>query len=199
MQKAQEIIKKYVESDKFENLINELKENNIYFAGEENLDIRYSKLKSDMDEKSRLYAEAQKHIEELSQGVKSSEELKAKQLEYERRIKELEAENQEIKVSSNLKQALVKEKAKDIEYLTYKIKNEYQKNETPLEFSADGSLKGLDEIIETVKKQHIDLFEPQTTSKDVEVLNIGKSNNETESEPKNLMEALQEKYKQKIN
>lgn len=199
MQKAQEIIKKYVESDNFENLMNELKENNIYFSSEDNLDIRYGKLKTDMQEKNKLYEEAQKHIENLHKEMKNSEELKLKQTEYEQRIKDLEAENKEIKINSNLKQALIKEKAKDIEYLTYKIKNEYQNSKTPFEFDTNGNLKGLDEIIETVRKQHIDLFEPQTTSKDVEVLNIGKSNNETESEPKNLMEALQEKYKQKIN
>ena len=199
MEKVQEILKKYIEGDNFENLIKELKENNIHFAGEENLDIRYSKLKSDMEEKSRQYAEAQKHIEELSKGVKNSEELKAKQAEYEQKITALENENQEIKINSSLKQALLKEKAKDIDYLTYKIKNEYQKNETPFEFDTNGNLKGLDEIIDTVKKQHINLFEPKTISKDVEVLNVGKGDNNAELEPKNLMEALQEKYKQKIN
>ena len=188
-----------MESDNFENLMKELKENNIYFSSEDNLDIRYGKLKTDMQEKNKLYEEAQKHIENLRKGVKNSEELKLKQTEYEQRIKDLEAENKEIKINSSLKQALIKEKAKDIEYLTYKIKNEYQNSKTPFEFDTNGNLKGLDEIIETVRKQHINLFESQTTSKDVEVLNIGKSNNETESEPKNLMEALQEKYKQKIN
>lgn len=199
MEKAQEIIKKYVEGDNFENLIKELKENNIHFAGEENLDIRYGKLKTDMEEKNKLYEEAQKHIENLRQGVKSSEELKAKQLEYEQRIKALETENQEIKINSSLKQALLKEKATDIEYLTYKIKNEYQNSKIPFEFSADGSLKGLDEIIDTVKKQHTNLFETQAITKDVEVLNVGKGDNSSETEPKNLMEALKEKYKQKIN
>ena len=105
MQKAQEIIKKYVESDNFENLMNELKENNIYFSSEDNLDIRYGKLKTDMQEKNKLYEEAQKHIENLRKGVKNSEELKLKQTEYEQRIKDLEAENKEIKINSSLKQA----------------------------------------------------------------------------------------------
>lgn len=199
MQKAQEIIKKYLEGDKLENLMNELKENNIYFSSEENLDIRYNKLKNDVEEKNKLYEEAQKHIEELSKGVKSGEELKLKQAEYEQKIKDLENENQEIKVNSVLKQALLKEKAKDIEYLTYKIKNEYKDKKIPFEFDTNGNIKGLDEIIETVKKQHINLFEPKTISKDVEVLNIGKGDSNTELEPQNLMEALQQKYKQKIN
>lgn len=69
MQKAQEIIKKYVGSDNFENLMNELKENNIYFSSEDNLDIRYGKLKTNMQEKNKLYEEAQKHIENLRKGV----------------------------------------------------------------------------------------------------------------------------------
>ena len=67
MQKAQEIMKKYLEGNKLENLLNELKENNIYFSSEENLDIRYSKLKNDAEEKNKLYEEAQKHIEEYEQ------------------------------------------------------------------------------------------------------------------------------------
>ena len=124
MQKAQEIIKKYVESDNFENLMNELKENNIYFSSEDNLDIRYGKLKTDMQEKNKLYEEAQKHIENLRKGVKNSEELKLKQTEYEQRIKDLASENKEIKINSSLKQALIKEKADDIEHLVYKIKND---------------------------------------------------------------------------
>lgn len=196
---AEEIIKKYLEGEKLENLMKELKENNIHFANEENLDIRYGKLKNDIEEKNKLYEEAQKHIEELTQGVKSSEELKAKQAEYEQKIRELEAENQEIKINNALKQALLQAKASDIEYLTYKIRNEYQENKKPFEFDTEGNLKGLDEVMDTVKKKHVNLFETQAISKDVEVLNVGKGDNNTESEPKSLMEALKAKYKQQTN
>lgn len=181
---SQEIIKKYLEGDKLESLIQELKENNIYFSNEENLDIRYSKLKENMEEKNKLYEEAQKHIEELSQGVKSGEELKAKQNEYKQKIKKLETENQEIKINSALKQGLLQAKANDIEYLTYKIKNQYQERKIPFEFNTDGSLKGLDEVIDTVKKSHVNLFEPQTVSKNIDILNVEKGNKNTESEPK---------------
>ena len=83
MDKAKEILKKYLEGEKFDSLMKELGEQKIYFSGEENLDIRYSKLKSDMDEKARLYEEAQKHIEELNQGLKSGQDLQQKQDEYE--------------------------------------------------------------------------------------------------------------------
>ena len=93
-----------------------------------------------------------------------------------------------------MKQALAQAKATDIEYLTYKIKNEYQENKTPFELDSGGNLKGITEILDTVKKNHVNLFEPQTISKDVDVLSVGKGDNNAEPEPKNLMEALQAKY-----
>ena len=50
---AKEILAKYIDGEKLDILIGELKENKLYFSGEENLDIRYGKLKSDMDEKKQ--------------------------------------------------------------------------------------------------------------------------------------------------
>ena len=44
---ANDIIKKYLDIDKSKELLEELRKNKIYFANEENLDIRYSKLKDD--------------------------------------------------------------------------------------------------------------------------------------------------------
>lgn len=195
MEKANEIIKKYLEGEKAENLIKELKNNNLHFASEENLDIRYSKLKSDMEEKAKLYEESQKHIEELNQGLKSGEDLKIKQEEYEKRIEELEAENQNIRIQSALKQALTEAKATDLDYLTYKITNKFKSENKPFELDETGGIKGLDEIIELEKKANSKFFEPEIVSKEVDVKNIGKGDNNAESEPKNLMEALAEKYK----
>ena len=96
-----------MEGDRFESLVNELKENNIYFSSEENLDIRYSKLKNDVEKTSSM-KRCKSTLKKLSKGMKNSEELKAKQAEYEQKIKDLETENQEIKISSAWKQDLLK-------------------------------------------------------------------------------------------
>lgn len=186
MEKAKEILKKYLESEKFDELIKELNQQKIYFSGEENLDIRYSKLKSDMDEKSRLYEEAQKHIGKLNQSLKSGEDLKFKQTEYEKRISELKAENQNIRVQSALKQALIEAKVSDLDYLTYKVTNRFKNDNKNLELDETGKIKGLDEVIELEKKLSKKFFEPEVISKEVEVLNVGKGDNDAESEPQTL-------------
>ena len=185
---ANDIIKKYLDSDKSKELLEELKKNKIYFANEENLDIRYSKLKDDMTAKNKLYDEAQKHIEELNNGLKNGEELKAKQLEYEKKIAELEAENKNIKIDSALRQKLFEANATDTDYIIYKIKNRLKSENKTLEIE-NGNIKDLNNIIETEKKTSPNFFKSETTSKEVEIQNVGKGG-KAEAEPKNLIEAL---------
>lgn len=185
---ANDIIKKYLDSDKSKELLEELKKNKIYFANEENLDIRYSKLKDDMTAKNKLYDEAQKHIEELNNGLKNGEELKAKQLEYEKKIAELEAENKNIKIDSALRQKLFEANATDTDYIIYKIKNRLKSENKTLEIE-NGNIKDLNNIIETEKKTSPNFFKSETMSKEVEIQNVGKGG-KAEAEPKNLIEAL---------
>lgn len=191
---VQELIKKYLDNEKAEELLKDLKENNLHFASEENLDIRYGKLKTDMDEKSKLYTEAQKHIEELSKGIQSGDELKQKQSEYEQKILQLEAENRAIKVQSAVKQALLQAKATDLDYLSYKIESQLKSENKTLEIDDNGNIKGLDEIIDSAKKTNANFFESQTVTKEIDVKNLGKGDTNSAVEPKNLLEALKQNY-----
>lgn len=194
---AAEIIKKYLESEKAEELLKDLKENNLHFASEENLDIRYGKLKTDMDEKSKLYEEAQKHIDELNQGLKSGEDLKSKQSEYEQKIQQLESENRTIKVQSALKQALIQAKATDLDYLSFKIENQLKADNKTLELDDSGNIKGLEEVIENAKKNNATFFETKTATKEVDVKEIGKGDTGVDAEPKSLLDALKQNYDMK--
>lgn len=190
---VQEIFAKYLDETKSNELLKELKQNNLHFANEENLDIRYGKLKDDMEAKNKLYEEAQKHIEELSKGVKSGEELKAKQSEYEHRIAELENELKQTKINSELKQALSEANAADIDYAIYKISNRLKSEEKELELDNNGKIKGIEEIISKEKQRNANLFN-NSSKKEVEVREIGKSTKVPSNEPKSLLEALQQHY-----
>lgn len=195
---AKEIIKKYLDEENAGKLLAELNENKVYFAKEENIDIRYGKLKDEMSEKNKLYEEAQKHIAELTNGVKSSEELAAKQKEYEERIQALEEENKNIRIEGILKQSLLEAKATDIDYLTYRIKNKLGSENKKLELDENNKIKGLDEIIDAEKKSSARFFEHSETKKEVDVQELGKGKN-AELEPKSLIEALQQRDKRLNN
>ena len=63
-------------------IIGGMKENKIFTASEENLDIRYGKLKTNHDALVAKDAESQKLIEELQKATKGQDAVQAKITEY---------------------------------------------------------------------------------------------------------------------
>lgn len=130
-----------------------MKENKIYTASEENLDIRYTKLKGEHDTLSNQYGEATKLIETLKSSNKGNETLQAKITEYEGQIEKLQAENTALKTDNALKFALKDAGAVDVDYLVFKAK---EKGEIKLD--DDGKIKGIDDLITGLKTQIPNMF-----------------------------------------
>lgn len=68
----------------------EMKKNKIYTASEENLDIRYSKLKTDFEALEKKHGEANTLIEEMKKSSQGNETLQNKLTEYEAKVQTLE-------------------------------------------------------------------------------------------------------------
>lgn len=165
----QELIKKHFGDDeaKATAFLDEMKENKIYTASEENLDTRYSKLKGDFDAKTKEYDESQNLIAELKKASKGNEEMQTKFTEYESKVAQLQAENEQLKIENALKVELLgaKAKASDLDYLMFKYKQE--NNEITLD--DNGKIKGLD--IEKIKTAYPSNFEVES-KKEVDVNNL---------------------------
>lgn len=84
-------------------IIDGMKENKIFTASEENLDIRYGKLKTDHDALAVKDAESQKLIEELQKATKGQDAVQAKITEYEATIARQQEELQQAKTEAALK------------------------------------------------------------------------------------------------
>ena len=137
-----------------------MKENKIFTASEENLDIRYKKLKEDNDNLTNQHGEATKLIEEMKKSSKGDEELQGKITTYEGQVQQLESELQQTKLESAIKVALLSEKAVDVDYLTFKLK---EKGE--LELDESGNVKGLDDKLSSLKIQYPAQFEGSAEKK----------------------------------
>lgn len=75
----EELLKaKGLTDDQIKAILDGMKENKIFTASEENLDIRYGKLKTDYDNLTTQNGEATKLIEQLKKGTKNSDELQGK-------------------------------------------------------------------------------------------------------------------------
>ena len=108
-------------------ILNAMKENEIYTASEENLDLRYGKLKTEHDSLVAKDAESQKLISDLQKATKGQEEIQNQIADYKSRAEALEEELQRTKIDSAIKVGLLAENAEDVEYLTFKLKEKHQR------------------------------------------------------------------------
>lgn len=140
-------------------VLDDMKANKIYTANEENLDVRYSKLKTDHDGKLAELAEAQNLIAELKKSTKGQEDLQGKITTYEGQIQQLQDQLQETKIKSAVKVALLSEKALDVDYLSYKLESKMKEDGKTLELDDADNIKGWKDLLSELKTQFPNQFE----------------------------------------
>lgn len=161
----QEILKaKGLSDEAIQSVIGEMKQNKIFTASEENLDIRYGKLKADHDNLVAQHGESSKLIEQLKAGTKDNDALQGKITAHETLIASLQEQLKQTKIESAVKVALLGAKAVDVDYLTFKLK---EKGE--LELDEDGNLKGIDDRLTVLKTQYPNQFESAEDQLQVQV------------------------------
>ena len=157
----QEILKaKGLDDKAIEETIGEMKQNKIFTASEENLDIRYGKLKGDFDTLTKQHGESTTLIEQLKKDNAGNTALQQKVTDYEKTVADLTKENEQLKIDSALKIALLEAKVTDVDYLTFKIK---EKGEVKL--GDDGKIKGIDDTIAALKTQYPQHFASESKKK----------------------------------
>lgn len=150
-----EILKaKGVADDVVQAVLDDMKANKIFTASEENLDVRYGKLKTDHEGKVKELTEAQNLISELKKSTKGQEDLQGKISTYESQVTQLQKELEQTKLESAIKVELLSAKAMDVDYLTFKLK---EKGELSLD--EDGKIKGWDDKLADLKTQFPNQFE----------------------------------------
>lgn len=145
-----EILKaKGVADDVIASVLADMKANKVYTASEENLDIRYGKLKTDHESATKQLGEANALIEELKKSNKGNEGLQQRVADYETQVQQLQQELEEAKIDAAIKVGLLSEKALDVDYLTFKLKNKGE----ALALGEDGKIKGWDDKVAALKTQ----------------------------------------------
>lgn len=165
----QEILKaKGLSDEDIESVIGEMKQNKIFTAAEENLDIRYGKLKGEHDTLTKQYSQANALIDQLKKGTKSDEELQGKITSYETQVQSLQEQLAETKLKSALKVALLSEKAEDVDYLTFKLESKLKDENKKLELDENENIKGWKDIVSGLKTQFPNQFGKTADKKIIE-------------------------------
>lgn len=188
----QEILKAIgLSEEQINKIMGDMKANKIFTASEENLDTRYGKLKTDHDSVTNRLAEANKLIEELKKGTSGNEALQEKIGEYETTIATLQKQLKQEKLDSAVKIALLESNCKDVDYITFKLK---EKGELSLDDS--GKVKGMEDKLAALKTQFPDQFVSGDGEK-VDENRLPPSDGNRAGEPKTLAEALKMQYESK--
>ena len=150
-----EILKaKGLDDETIKGITEEMKSNKIFTASEENLDVRYGKLKTDHDSVIKERDEGKALIAELQKSNKGNEALQKQVADYEAKMAQIQAELEQTKLEAAIKVELLSSKALDVDYLTFKLK---EKGELALD--ENGKIKGWDDKIAALKTQFPTQFE----------------------------------------
>ena len=190
-----EILKAKGVSDELIAAIQEdMKANSIYTASEENLDIRYGKLKNQNDTLKGDYETLKKDHETLKQSSGDSAELLKQATEKDATIAALQKQLNEALIDGELNVELLAAGAKpeDIDYIKFKMKAK-----GALERGEDGKVKDLADKIAAAKTQLPANFNGESKKKVLEFDLPNNPNSDRENEPKSLAEALQLQYETK--
>ena len=144
------------------NVLEDLKANKLYFASEENMDIRYGKLKTNHDSLNQQLTEANALIDQLKKSTKGQEESQGKITAYEEQVKQLQAELEKTKILAEAKFELQAAGALDVDYLLFKLQ---EKGELAL--GEDGKLKDWEDKLAGLKTQLPTQFESKGKQKNI--------------------------------
>lgn len=173
-------------------IVGEMKQNKIFTASEENLDVRYGKLKADHEGSVAELEKANGLIAELQKTNKGNEELQDQINAYNEQIKELQDEVEKTKIDAAIKVGLLAEKALDVDYLTFKLREKGDE----LELDEQGNIKGWSDKVAGLKTQFPTQFENAGNGgKKIDENKLPQGEGEPkEPEPKNLEDAIRQRY-----
>ena len=159
-----EILKaKGIDEETIKGIQEDMKSNKIFTASEENLDVRYGKLKADHDSVIKERDEGKALIAELQKSNKGNEALQQQVSEYEAKVAQIQAELEQTKLDAAIKVELLAAKTLDVDYMTFKLK---EKGELALD--ENGKIKGWDDKIAALKTQFPTQFESASSKNIIE-------------------------------
>ena len=148
-------------------ITSDMKTSKVYTASEDNLDIRYGKLKTE-------HAQSQQTITDLQQQIAQFEQLKSQNTtlveEANKKLTELQAENERIKTDNALERALIEAKVLDVDYMKFKLK---EKHPDGFKLDENGKIESINTVLDDLKVQFPNQF--AKTEKKIEEKKLEKS------------------------
>ena len=159
-----------------------MKENKIFTASEENLDIRYGKLKTDHEGVTKQLGEANATIEALKKSTKGQEEAQQKITAYEQQVAQLQKDLADEKWRNRARIGLMQAGADDIDYVLYKLEEGMTKEGKERKLTDADEIDGWADLLKNVQTQLPQRFAKSDDEDGYQVFNPNKLKNGDGSE-----------------
>jgi len=149
-----------------------MRENKIFTASEENLDIRYGKLKTESEGYKQQLGQANATIEDMKKLTKGQEAAQQKLVAYEQQIAQMQAEMEQTKIDAAARYGLLAAGVEDVDYVLFKLNEKLKANGDKLTLDEGEKIKGWDDHLAALKTQLPAQFKAASDSDDgYQVLN----------------------------
>lgn len=160
-----------VEDEVIGKIAEDMKANKVYTASEQNLDIRYGKLKNE-------HTTAQNTITDLQSRIADFENLKVQNATLvenaNNKIAELQNELVKVKTDNALERALIEANVQDVDYMKYKLK---EKHTDGFKLDENGKIESINTVLDDLKIQFPNQF--SKTEKKIEEKKLEKTDDTT--------------------
>jgi len=155
---------------------------------------KYESVTADLASKQSELDKANGLIAEMKKASEGNADLQSKISEYENTVSQLQKELSDTKLEAALKVSLLAEKAADVDYLTFKLRESVSRKGETLELDDNGSVKGWDSKIAELKTAYPKMFETQSGLKILDGGKLPDGDSNPQTEPETLEQALKQRY-----
>ena len=155
---------------------------------------KYESVTADLASKQSELDKANGLIAEMKKASEGNADLQSKISEYESTVSQLQKELSDTKLEAALKVSLLAEKAADVDYLTFKLRESVSRKGETLEIDDNGSVKGWDSKIAELKTTYPKMFETQSGLKVLDGGKLPDGDSNPQTEPETLEQALMQRY-----
>lgn len=159
--------------------------------------LKYDDLSSQLSGKDAELTSANDLIAQLKKATKNDEALQQKIAEYDVQVAQLNEQLQETKLKSALKVALLREKAVDVDYLTFKLNEKLKEKGETLELDENDNIKNWENQLSGLKTQFPSMFESAGTN-NLKVLGDNKLPTGDNTETLTKSELLKKPYAERL-
>ena len=155
----------------------DMKANSIYTASEENLDIRYGKLKTQNEANVKELETTKATLEEVRNATKDHAELQQKLADHDKVVAQLQQELADAKWQAEAKVGLLAAGASDVDYLMFKLEESMKAEGKEKKLDDNGKIPGWADLLSGLQTKVPTHFNKPDGDGGYQVLNPNKLKN----------------------